>query len=116
MKKLMQAVFALLFAAASVHAAEPAKDTRAAPPAVASKPAAQPAAKAPEAAPASAKIDLNSATEQELATLPGIGEARSKAIVKGRPYARKDELVAKKIIPASVYENIKERVVAHQAK
>lgn len=112
MKKLMQAVFALLFAAASVHAAEPAKDSRATPPAVASKPA----AKAQESAPASAKIDLNSATEQELATLPGIGEARSKAIVKGRPYARKDELVAKKIIPASVYDNIKERIVAHQAK
>ncbi len=31
------------------------------------------------------------------------GEARAAAIIKGRPYARKDELVQKKILPESVY-------------
>ena len=60
------------------------------------------------------KLDLNSASESELAQLPGIGEARAKAIVKGRPYTGKDDLKTKKIIPARVYDKIKDRVIAHQ--
>jgi DNA uptake protein ComE-like DNA-binding protein len=47
-------------------------------------------------------------------TLKGIGEARATAIIKGRPYARKDELVQKKIIPESVYNDIKDQIVAKQ--
>ena len=82
----------------------------------AEKAAAQPAAKPadPTGAKAVPLIDINTASEEELATLPGIGEARSKAIVKGRPYARKDELVRRKIIPQSVYDNIREQVIAKQ--
>jgi competence protein ComEA len=46
--------------------------------------------------------------------LDGIGEARAKAIIKGRPYKGKDDLVAKKIIPQGVYDKIKDRIVAKQ--
>src|SRR5688572_19639305 len=66
------------------------------------------------AKPAAAPMDINSASEKELASLKGIGEARSKAIVKGRPYKGKDELVQKKIIPQSVYDEIKEQIIAKQ--
>ena len=59
-------------------------------------------------------MDINSASEKELATLKGIGEARSKAIVKGRPYKGKDELVQKKIIPQAVYDDIKDQIIAKQ--
>jgi len=59
-------------------------------------------------------IDINRAKAEELMTLKGIGEARAKAIIKGRPYARKDELVQKKIIPESVYNEIKDRIIAKQ--
>jgi competence protein ComEA len=59
-------------------------------------------------------MDINSASEKELATLPGIGEARAKAIVKGRPYKGKDELVQKKIIPQKVYDENKDRIIAKQ--
>jgi len=62
------------------------------------------------------KLDLNTATEQELSELSGIGEARAKAIVKGRPYKGKDELVDRKIIPQSVYNKIKDKVIAKQGK
>ncbi|MDB5590673.1 helix-hairpin-helix domain-containing protein [Enterovirga sp.] len=74
----------------------------------------RPATTAP-AAPAAKLIDLNSATKEELDALPGIGPVRAEAIIKGRPYKGKDELVRKKILPESVYEGIKERVVARQA-
>lgn len=61
-------------------------------------------------------IDINSAGADELMTLDGIGEARSKAIIKGRPYRGKDELVDKNIIPEGVYAKIKDQIVAHQPK
>ena len=57
-------------------------------------------------------IDLNTAGKDELQTLPGIGEARSDAIVKNRPYRSKDELVSKKIVPQTVYDDIKDRIAA----
>ena len=60
------------------------------------------------------KLDINSADEKTLMTLDGIGEARAAAIVKGRPYRGKDDLVNKKILPAPVYEKIKDRIIAKQ--
>ena len=62
----------------------------------------------------SAPIDINRAKAEELMTLKGIGDARAAAIIKGRPYARKDELVQKKIIPESVYNDIKDKIIAKQ--
>jgi DNA uptake protein ComE-like DNA-binding protein len=61
-----------------------------------------------------APIDINRAKADELMTLKGIGEARAAAIIKGRPYARKDELVQKKILPESVYNEIKDKIIAKQ--
>ena len=60
------------------------------------------------------QIDINRAKADELMTLKGIGEARASAIIKGRPYARKDELVQKKILPESVYNEIKDKIIAKQ--
>jgi competence protein ComEA len=71
-------------------------------------------AKKSDAAPAGTLIDVNSASEAELATLPGIGEARAKAIVKGRPYKGKNELRDRKIVPSNVYNDIQGRIIAKQ--
>jgi len=77
--------------------------------------AAAPKADAKKAeAPKAVLIDVTTASEKDLATLKGIGEARSKAIVKGRPYKGKDELVQKKIIPQAVYDDIKDQIIAKQ--
>ncbi|HPG62258.1 MAG TPA: helix-hairpin-helix domain-containing protein [Casimicrobium sp.] len=78
--------------------------------ATATKPAAAAPAKAAE------PMDINTATAKQLATLDGIGDARSAAIVKGRPYAGKDDLVNKKIIPQDVYDKIKDKIIAKQKK
>ncbi len=77
-----------------------------------SKPAAQ--AQSPVAQPKSALIDINRADVKELMALKGIGEVRANAIVHGRPFARKDELVQRGIVPLAVYEDIKDQIIARQ--
>lgn len=44
----------------------------------------------------------------------GVGDMRAANIIKNRPYKGKDELVQKKIIPQSIYDGIKDDIIAKQ--
>jgi competence protein ComEA len=111
MKKFAQLLFAALI---SLAIALPAFAADTAKPA----PAQAAPAEKKQAAPAAKEelIDLNTATEAQLKTLTGISDVYAKKIIAGRPYARKDQLVMKEILPKATYEKIKDKIIAKQVK
>ena len=78
-------------------------------------------AQTPKPAPATAaatadKLDINTATADQLKAFPGIGDAYSKRIIDGRPYTAKNQLVSRGILPQSVYNKIKDQIIASKPK
>lgn len=65
-----------------------------------------------KAAAAAKLVDINTATEAELKAVPGIGDSYASKIIAGRPYAKKDQLKTRNIMPAPVYEKTKDLIIA----
>ena len=61
-------------------------------------------------------LDLNSASANELEALPGIGPVYATAVVEAREgagaFVTTDDLVDRRVIPAHVYERIRDLIVA----
>ena len=72
------------------------------------------APKKPKGAPAGGYVDINSASKDELKTLKGMTDELAAKVIAGRPYPTKARLITNDVIPMSVYEPNKARIIAVQ--
>jgi len=59
------------------------------------------------------KININTASLQDLDTLWGVGETTAKKIIENRPYQKSEDLLYKKIVKSNVWEKIKDQVTVY---
>jgi competence protein ComEA len=105
-------VAAPVFAQPATTPANPTPPSGTMAPAMPATPKAPGAAVAPQAS----LVDLNSATAEQLKALPGVSEADSTKIIRGRPYADKSQLVSRHVLSEATYDKIRDHVVAKQPK
>lgn len=59
------------------------------------------------------KVDINTASLSDLDRLPRIGPVTAQKIIGGRPYQRIEDLVIKKAVTRTVFEQIKGQIVVN---
>lgn len=62
---------------------------------------------------ATGKININTASQGDLESLPDIASVRASSIISGRPYQTVADLLNKKIITKAVFEKIKDQIVVY---
>lgn len=82
----------------------------------AAKATAKSAATSAAAATTGDKLDINTASPDQLKAFPGIGDAYAKRIIDGRPYTAKNQLTTRGILPAATYNKIKDQIIASKPK
>jgi competence protein ComEA len=63
-----------------------------------------------------ARVDINSATPDQLMTVPGITRTWAERIIRYRPYRAKNELVDRGVVTSQVYDRIRDYIIAHRPK
>jgi DNA uptake protein ComE-like DNA-binding protein len=111
---ILVTAFAIGILAASVALAQtstPAAGTSA-PAAKATTPAHTSTAKKP----ATPKVDLNTATKEQLQALPGVSESLADRIIAARPFKAKNDLVSKNLMTKAEYEKVSSHVMVKETK
>jgi competence protein ComEA len=57
-------------------------------------------------------LDLNTATKEQLLSLPGISAAEGDRVIAGRPYNEPNDLVKRHILPKAEYDKIADQLTA----
>ena len=58
----------------------------------------------------SGKININTASTEELDVLPGIGQITAQKIIDNQPYKTIDELLDKKVVKQNIFDSIKNQI------
>ena len=103
-----------LLAAPLAFAQSASTSTDAKSPATQTAPAAKAPVKAHTMKHAMPKVDINSASKEELMKLPGIGDATADKIVAARPFKSKSELLSKGLVNKAQYAKLSAHVIAKQ--
>ncbi len=75
---------------------------------------AQSATKTKATPPPEARVDINHASAEELAKVPGLTPSWAGRIVRFRPYRTKQDLLDHGVLPSDVYDSIKDYIIAHR--
>lgn len=61
-------------------------------------------------------VDINTASKEDLAALPGSNPDLAQNIISGRPYTKKTDLVRKKVVPKDAYDKMQGQIIAKQER
>jgi DNA uptake protein ComE-like DNA-binding protein len=59
-------------------------------------------------------VNINHASREELLTLPGLSQREADRIIAARPFAHAHDLVVRRVVSKSEYDQIRDRVIAGQ--
>lgn len=62
------------------------------------------------------KVDINSATMEQLMKVPGMTRTWAARIIRFRPYRAKNDLLDRGVVTNQVYDRIKDFIIAHREK
>ncbi len=62
------------------------------------------------------RIDINTATIDDLLKVPGMTRTWAARIIRYRPYRAKNDLIDRGVVTSQVYDRIKNYIIAHRGK
>jgi competence protein ComEA len=62
------------------------------------------------------KVDINTASLDELLRVPGMTRTWAVRIIRYRPYRAKNDLLDRGVVTSQVYDRLKDHIVAHRVK